>query len=162
MLMRRSPTQEPDITAKWQNISPPDSLWTLYEEIEGELAAAAQYTRTEIREYIKDLQSHYKPKPAESSTKDPPIPEISTHRGVDMTSSSDPDSDTIVYAIRGERQANKLDTESPMSSCKSDPTCSDRSCGREESTPNRMAPVQMRIPRAQPKRLLETQPPTVT
>jgi hypothetical protein len=39
--------------------------------------AAAQYTRTEIREYIRDLQSHYKPSPAESSTKSPPILEAS-------------------------------------------------------------------------------------
>jgi hypothetical protein len=38
-----------------------------------------------------------------------------------------------------------------MSSYESDPTCSDRSCGREESTPNRMAPVQMRMSRVQPK-----------
>jgi hypothetical protein len=70
------------LTAKYhhcrlQHISPPDSLcWTLYKEIEGELAAA-QYTRTEIREYIRDLQSHYKPSPAEPSTKGPPIPEES-------------------------------------------------------------------------------------
>jgi hypothetical protein len=104
---------------------------------EGELVAA-QYTRTEIREYIRDLQSHYKPRPAESSTKDPPIPEESY-----IAPSPDPDSDNIVDAIRGERKANKHDTESPMSSYESDPTCSDRSCGREESTPNRMAPVQM-------------------
>jgi hypothetical protein len=39
--------------------------------------AAAQYTRMEIQEYIKDLQSHYKPSPAESSTKDSPIPQVS-------------------------------------------------------------------------------------
>jgi hypothetical protein len=38
-----------------------------------------------------------------------------------------------------------------MSSYESDPTCSDRLCGREESTPNRMAPVQMRMSRVQPK-----------
>jgi hypothetical protein len=75
------PNPRARITAKYhhchlQHISPPDSLWTLYEEIKGELAAA-QYTRLEIREYIKDLQSHYKPSPAEPSTKGPPIPEAS-------------------------------------------------------------------------------------
>jgi hypothetical protein len=47
--------------------SPPDSLCTLYMEIEGELAVE-QYTRNP-RVYIRDLQSRYKPSPTESSTK---------------------------------------------------------------------------------------------
>jgi hypothetical protein len=94
------------MTAKYhhchlQHISPPDSLWTLYKELEGELAAE-QYTRMEIREYIKDLQSHYKPSPAESSTKGPPIPEASY-----IAPSLDPDSDNMADTIRGERQVNK-------------------------------------------------------
>jgi hypothetical protein len=138
------------MTAKYhhchlQHISPPDSLWTLYKEIEGELAAE-QYTRMEIQEYIKDLQSRYKPSPAESSTKGPSIPEASY-----ISPSPDPDSDNMADTIRGERQANKHDTEPSVSSYESDPICSDQSCGREESTPNRMAPVQMRMSRVQPK-----------
>jgi hypothetical protein len=108
--------------------------------------AAAQYTRLEIWEYIKDLQSHYKPSPTESSTRCPPIPEE-----YHIVPSLDPASDTIVDASRGERQANKHDTEPPMPSYESDPICSDRSCSREESTPNIMTPVQMRMSRAQPK-----------
>jgi hypothetical protein len=130
------------MTAKYhhchlQHIAPPDSLWTLYKEIEGELAAE-HYTRMEIQEYIKDLQSRYKPSSAESSTKGPPIPEASY-----ISPSPDPDSKNIADTIRGERQANKHDTEPSISSYESDPICSDRSCGREESTLNRMAPVQM-------------------
>jgi hypothetical protein len=96
------PNPRARITAKWhhrhrQHISPPDSLWTVYEEIEGELVAA-QYTRLEIREYIKDLQSHYKPSPPEPSTRCPPIPEE-----YHIVPSPDPASDNIVDASREER-----------------------------------------------------------
>jgi hypothetical protein len=76
--------------------------------------------------------------------------EISTHHGVNITPNADPDSDNIDDEIREEWQA-KQTTESPMFSYESDSTCSNRSCGREGLTLNRMAPVQMRMSRAQPK-----------
>jgi hypothetical protein len=63
--------QEPDLLPKIRNttyISPPHALWILYKEIEGDLAAA-QYTGTEIREYISDLQSHNEPRSPGISTK---------------------------------------------------------------------------------------------
>jgi hypothetical protein len=96
------PNPRARITAKWhhrQHISPPDLLWTLYEEIEGELAAAHN-TQTEIRKYIRDLQSHYKPRPAESSTKGPPIPEASY-----LAPSPDLASDNITPRRKSSQQA---------------------------------------------------------
>jgi hypothetical protein len=56
-----------------QHISPPHALWILYKAIEGDLAAA-QYTRTEIREYIRDLQSHNEPSSPRTSNKCLPTP----------------------------------------------------------------------------------------
>jgi hypothetical protein len=62
------PTSRTRLTTKYkeyylhlQHISPPHFLWILYKAIEGDLAAA-QYTGTEIREYISDLQSHNEPR----------------------------------------------------------------------------------------------------
>jgi hypothetical protein len=52
-----------------QHISPPHALWILYKAIE-----VAQYTQTEIREYISDLQSHNEPSPPRTSTKCLPTP----------------------------------------------------------------------------------------
>jgi hypothetical protein len=67
--------------------------------------------------------------------------EISTHHhGVNITPNADPDSDNIDDEISGEWQAKQA-TESPMFSYESDSTCSNRSCGREGLTLNRMAPV---------------------
>jgi hypothetical protein len=89
------------------------------------------------------------------------VAERSRPQGVDITFDSDPDSD--IDELRREWRA-KYATESHVFSCESDSTCSDCSCGREGSTPNRMAPVQMRISRVQPKAVdcVATQQPTVT
>jgi hypothetical protein len=69
------PTSRIRLTAKdkeyylyLQHISPPHSLWILYKAIEEDMAAA-QYTRTEIREYISDLQSHNEHCPPRTSNK---------------------------------------------------------------------------------------------
>jgi hypothetical protein len=69
------PTSRTRLTAKdkeyylhLQQISPPHALWILDKAIEGDLAAA-QYTGTEIREYISDLQSHNEPFSPGISTK---------------------------------------------------------------------------------------------
>jgi hypothetical protein len=74
------PTSRIRLTAKdkeyylhLQHISPPHALWILYKAIEGDLAAA-QYTRTEIREYISALQSDNEPNSPGTSTKCLPTP----------------------------------------------------------------------------------------
>jgi hypothetical protein len=66
----KNPTncQDKEYYLHLQHISPPHVLWILYKAIEGDLAAA-QYTRTEIREYISALQSttnlaHPEPQPS--------------------------------------------------------------------------------------------------
>jgi hypothetical protein len=77
------------------------------------------------------------------------VTERSRPQGVDIiTFDSDPDSD--IDDFRRKWRA-KYATESPVFSYESDSTCSDRSCDREGSTLNRMIPVQMRMPRVQPK-----------
>jgi hypothetical protein len=72
----RPTTKDNEYYLHLQHISPPDALWILYKAIEGDLTAA-QYTRTEIREYIRDLQSHNEPSPPRTSTKCLPTPEES-------------------------------------------------------------------------------------
>jgi hypothetical protein len=47
----RPTTKDNEYYLHLQHISPPDALWILYKAIEGDLAAA-QYTRTEIREKL--------------------------------------------------------------------------------------------------------------
>ena len=69
----RPTTKDKEYYLHLQHISPPHALWILYKAIEGDLAAA-QYTRTEIREYISDLQSHNEPSPPRTSTKCLPTP----------------------------------------------------------------------------------------
>jgi hypothetical protein len=70
-------------------------------------------------------------------------------QGVDIiTFESNPDSDIDEFHRKWRA---KYATEAPVFSYESDPICSDRSCGREGSTLNRMIPVQMRLSRVQPK-----------
>jgi hypothetical protein len=69
----RPTTKDKEYYLHLQHISPHDALWILYKAIEGDLAAA-QHTRTEIREYISDLQSHNEPSPPRTSTKYLPTP----------------------------------------------------------------------------------------
>jgi hypothetical protein len=51
----------------------PHALWIFYKVIEGDLAGA-QYTRTEIREYISAVQSHNEPSSLGTSIKSLPTP----------------------------------------------------------------------------------------